>query len=105
MIVSFSLEFSKNILWWTVLNFICIARNPKRNNINISLLFWSNAGKNVASKKLGPNFFLLTMIADRLTPVSQENKNIGSRLFEPPKNSKTATKGYELIIREKTTQS
>ena len=39
--------------------FMCIARNPKKNNTNISLLFWSNAGKNVASEKLGPNFLFV----------------------------------------------
>ena len=35
MIVSFSLEFLKNILWWTLLNFYFIAGNPKKNNVNI----------------------------------------------------------------------
>ena len=75
MIVSFSLEFFQKYplvdSFESLFMFMCIARNPKRNNINISLLFWSNAGKNVASKKLGPNFFLLTMTADRLTADSQ----------------------------------
>ena len=84
--------------------FMCIARNPKKNNTNISLLFWSNAGKNVASKKLGPNFFLLTMTDWQQTHSDKKIKT-RSRSFEPPKIQKTATKGYELIIREKTTQS
>ena len=35
MIVSFSLKYFENIRWWTVLNFFLIARNPKRNNIEI----------------------------------------------------------------------
>ena len=48
------------------------------------------------------------MTADRLTAgwQWQENKNNSeSRSFEPPKIQKTATKGYELIIREKIRQS
>ena len=55
MIVSFSLEFFQKYplvdSFESLFMFMCIARNPKRNNINISLLFWSNAGKSVASEK------------------------------------------------------
>ena len=75
MIVSFSLEFLKNILWWTVLNFYCIARNPKKNNINIlhfsfgvtqvRVLRLKNKGKKCPCSSA--KIFLFTMTADRLT--------------------------------------
>ena len=71
MIVSFSLEFLKNILWWTLLNFYFIAGNPKKNNVNIfhfsfgvtqlRVLRLKNKGKKCphsSAKSSTPDFFV-----------------------------------------------